>query len=160
MNTNLWIRRGAALAIVLMGGLTLASIIAVGFDVSAVQAARSAVPDGVRPSDETSEWQPGLPALRIDAAQPEIAIGEYLNVHLGGLGLILGSVEVASLRPLAGGTRLAEIRVQARGDSAVATALANWVAVNREVVRLKSFSIALGPDGDGTCTFLLLMVVA
>ncbi|MNN79664.1 hypothetical protein D3C81_1963270 [compost metagenome] len=98
--------------------------------------------------------------LRVGAGQPKTAVAELLNSQLGGLGLTLTSVEVSSTRPLGASLRLAEVRVEAKGDAAAAQAAAEWVAINREAVRMKSISTGLGPLDDPVASMVLLMVIS
>ncbi|HYC98455.1 hypothetical protein [Brevundimonas sp.] len=160
MNRTVWIHRGAAIASVVLIGVALTSAVAVGRDVHAVTGARKALQPAASPASVTRAWTPGPPLLRRNGATAEIAIGEYLNGRLGELGLAVTSVEMAELRPLGGGRHLAEVRVLARGDAAASAAAANWVAVNREAVRLKSLSLGIGSDQEGTAALVLLMVIA
>lgn len=160
MNRTLWINRGAAVAAVVLAGIALTSSLAIGRAVSAVTEAQGGEPAPVikpvaKPLPATTR-----PALRRNGASARIAVGEYLNGALGELGLNIVSVETPTVRPLGGGLYLAEVHVQARGDAAASAAAANWVAVNREAIRLKSLSIGLGPDQEGLCTLVLLMVIA
>lgn len=162
MNRQVWIHRATALASVVLAGIALTSVAAIGGDLVAIDRAKA---DTGTPAPATSApsavgWRPLMPAVRSNGASPKIAVGEYLNGQLGQLGLNIVSVETPSVRPLGGGLHLAEVRVQARGDAAVSAAAANWVAVNREAIRLKSLAVGVGPDGTGTCTLVLLMVIA
>lgn len=99
------------------------------------------------------------PLLRRGQATAETAVGEYLNGRLGQMGLAVTSARVTTLRPLGDGLFLAEVEVEARGDAAAAAAAANWVAVNREAVRMSSLSLTSDAAG-GRCRLVLLMVVA
>lgn len=162
MNRSVWISRGAAGASVALIVIALSSIVAIGGEVIAVDRAKADGPT-IQPAitaRPASAWKAVRPALRRNGATAEVAIGEYLNGHLGELGLNVVSVTAPTVRPLGGGLHLAEVRVQARGDAAASAAAANWVAVNREAVRLKSLAIGSGPDQEGTCTLVLLMVIA
>lgn len=161
MSRSVWIHRAAALAAVGLAGVILTSVAAIGGDLVAVDRAKADTASA--PSlvvQTTPAWRPLKPVLRREGAEAKIAIGEYLNGRLGQLGLTIVSVEAPSVRPLGGGLHLAEVRVQARGEAAASAAVTNWVTVNREAVRLKSLSIGVGPDGTGTCTLVLLMVIA
>lgn len=161
---TLWLNRGAALAALALGVVALTSTFAVGRDVQAVATAIADVPAateaGTAKTAEATTWTPGRPLLRRNGATAEIAIGEHLNGRLAELGLTVLSVEAAELRPLGGGLHLAQVRVQARGDAAASAAVANWISVNREAVRLKSLTLGLGPDQEGTIALVLLMVIA
>lgn len=162
MNRQVWIHRAAALASVILAGIALTSVAAIGGDLVAIDRAKA---DTATPAPATSApsavaWRPLKPAVRRNGASAKIAVGEYLNGQLGQSGLNLVSVETPTVRPLGGGLHLAEVRVEARGDAAASAAAANWVAVNREAIRLKSLVIGVGPDGTGTCTLVLLMVIA
>lgn len=162
MNRRVWIRRGAALATVVLAGLAIASTVSAAGDMMVVSKARSeaTVAPASKTASATRAWRAPPPALRVGRSEPKIAIGEYLNGYLGELGLNLTVVETATVRPLGNGLRLAEVRIEARGDAAATAAAINWIAVNREVVRLKSLSMSVGPDDEGLCTLVLLMVVA
>lgn len=161
MSRSVWIHRAAALAAVGLAAVILTSVAAIGGDLVAVDRAKAdtaSAPGLV--VQTTPAWRPLKPILRREGAEAKIAIGEYLNSRLGQLGLAIVSVEAPSVRPLGGGLHLAEVRVQARGEAAASAAVTNWVAVNREAVRLKSLTLGVGPDGTGTCTLVLLMVIA
>jgi len=162
MNRQVWVHRAAALASVALAGIALTSVAAIGGDLVAINRAKAdtATPALATPASSVVPWRPLKPVLRRNGSEAKIAVGEYLNGRLGQLGLAIVSVETPSVRPLGGGLHLAEVRVQARGDAAASAAAANWVAVNREVVRLKSLSLGVAPDGTGTCTLVLLMVIA
>lgn len=162
MNRSVWISRGAAGASVVLIAIALSSIVAIGGEVIAVDRAKADDPAIPRANkvEPAPAWKAVRPVLRRNGATAEIAIGEYLNERLGELGLNVVSVTSPTVRPLGGGLHLAEVRVQARGDAAASAAAANWVAVNREAIRLKSFAIGPGPDQEGTCTLVLLMVIA
>lgn len=162
MNRQVWIHRAAALASVVLAGIALTSVAAIGGDMVAIDRAKAdtATPAPAASPASIVPWRPLKPAVRRNGATPKIAVGEYLNGQLGQLGLNIISVETPSVRPLGGGLHLAEVRVQARGDGAASAAAANWVAVNREAIRLKSLAVGVGPDGSGTCTLVLLMVIA
>lgn len=161
---TLLLNRGAALAALALGAVALTSTLAVGRDVRAVAAAGArppAVADATKAqAAEAAPWTPGAPLLRRGGATAEIAIGEHLNGRLAELGLTVLNVDAADPRPLGGGLHLAEVRVHARGDAAASAAVANWISVNREAVRLKSLTLGLGPDQEGTIAFVLLMVIA
>lgn len=162
MNRRVWIHRAAAAASILLVGLTLTSVVAIGGDLLAVDRAKAdtGAPAPTGSARPAVPWRPLKPAVRRNGASAKIAVGEYLNGQLGQLGLNIVSVETPTVRPLGGGLHLVEVRVQARGDAAASAAAANWVAVNREAIRLKSLAVGVGPDGTGTCTLVLLMVIA
>ena len=162
MNRKVWVHRAAALAAVLLAGVALTSVATARADLAAVDRAKADTPVPVASATvpPAVRWRPLKPALRRNGASAKIAVGEYLNGQLGQLGLNIVSVETPTVRPLGGGLHLAEVRVQARGDAAASAAAANWVAVNREAIRLKSLTVGVGPDGSGTCTLVLLMVIA
>ncbi len=162
MNRSVWIHRAAALAAIGLGAVALTSAVAIGGDLVAVDRAGADTPaSGSAPAGRPAgDWRPLKPVLRRNGAEAKIAVGEYLNGRLSQLGLAIVSVETPSVRPLGGGLHLAEVRVQARGEAAASAAAANWVAVNREAIRLKSLSLGMAPDGTGTCTLVLLMVIA
>ncbi len=162
MNRRVWIHRATALASVVLAGIALTSVVAIGGDLVAVDRAKAdtATPASTASTPPAVHWRPLKPAVRRNGATAKIAVGEYLNGGLGELGLNIVSVETPTVRALGGGLHLAEVRVQARGDAAASAAAANWVAVNREAIRLKSLAVGVGPDGTGTCTLVLLMVIA
>lgn len=161
MNREVWIKRGAALATLALGALAIVSTAQVGVDVWRVRAAEAAAVTPKRVAvTPTTKWTAPVPILRVGAGQPKTAVAELLNSQLGGLGLTLTSVEVSSARPLGNGLRLAEVRVEARGDAAAAQAAAEWVAINREAVRMKSISTGLGLQDDPVASMVLLMVIS
>lgn len=162
MNRRVWILRATALASVLLAGIALTSMAAIGGDLVAVDRARAdtSATEPTRAAPPAPGWRPLQPALRRNGGSAKIAVGEYLNGRLGEMGLHIVSVETPTVRPLGDGLLLAEVHVQARGDAAASAAVANWVAVNREAVRLKSLAVWVGPDGSGACTLVLLMVIA
>lgn len=162
MNRQVWIHRAAAFASLVLAGIVLTSVAAIGGDLVAIDRAKAdtASPAPAAAATSAVPWRPLKPAVRRNGASAKIAVGEYLNGQLGQLGLNIVAIETPSVRPLGGGLHLAEVRVQARGDGAASAAAANWVAVNREAVRLKSLAVAVGPDGTGTCTLVLLVVIA
>lgn len=144
-----------------LGALVIVSTAHVGVDVWRVQAAEAAAVVPKRAAvPTTTKWTVPLPMLRVGVGQPKTAIAELLNSQLGGLGFTLTSVEVSSARPLGNGLRLAEVRVEARGDAAAAQAVAEWVAINREAIRMKSISTGLGPQDDPVASMVLLMVIS
>jgi hypothetical protein len=161
MIREIWTRRGAAIATLALGALAIVSTAHVGVNVWRVQAAESAAARPKRVSTEpATEWTTPTPMLRAGAGQPKTAVAELLNSQLGELGLTLTSVEVSSARPLGAGLRLAEVRVEAKGDAAAAQAAAEWVSINREAVRMKSISTGLGPQDDPVASMVLLMVIS
>lgn len=161
MNRKVWLHRAAAVAAFGLAGVALVSAVSIGSDLQAVASARDGAPAVAHsPAKGPAPWTAGAPLLRRNGATAEIAVGEYLNGRLGELGLAVLSAETATLRPLGGGLHLAEVRVQARGDAAATAAVTNWIAVNREAVRLKSMTLGLGSDGEGTVALVLLMVIA
>lgn len=161
MNQEIWIRRSAAVATLALGALVIVSTVHVGVDVWRVRAAEAATVMPKRAAvTPTTKWTAPVPILRVGAGQPKTAVAELLNSQLGGLGLTLTSVEVSSVRPLGSGLRLAEVRVEAKGDAAAAQAAAEWVAINREAVRMKSISTGLGPQDDPVASMVLLVVIS
>ncbi|HYC74686.1 hypothetical protein [Brevundimonas sp.] len=157
---TLWLNRGAALAAVGLTLVALTSALAAGRDLRAVTTAGDRPGGAPITADKAAPWTPGRPLLRRNGATAEIAIGEHLNGRLAELGLTVLAVDASNLRPLGGGLHLAEVRVQALGDAAASAAVANWIAVNREAVRLKSLTLGLGPTREGTVALVLLMVIA
>jgi hypothetical protein len=160
MRSALWGRRIAALAALGLAGLCIASVIAVTGDVLEVRNARASVPDIVRSADAPAASASLRPMVQVRAGNPETAIGEYLNTRFGDLGLLVNGATVVSLRPLGRGLRLAEVRVSGSGDATAAGSIANWIAVNREAVRLKALTLTKGSDGRGRLELTLLMVFA
>ncbi|QDH72312.1 hypothetical protein [Brevundimonas sp. M20] len=155
-----WFRRAAAVAAVGLGLVTLASLIAVVGDVMAVRAARAGAPVSASPPAQSPRPPSLHPLVRAPGTDPETAIAEYLNVRLGELGLLVNGADTVSVRPLGGGLKLAEMRITGSGDALAVGSVANWVAVNREAVRLESLVLARGAEGRGQVTLVLLMVVA
>lgn len=161
MNRSVWIRRCAAVATLALGALAIVSAAQVGVDVWRVRAAETAaVTPNAAAVLATTKWTSPLPMLRVGAGQPKTAVAELLNSQLGGLGLTLTSVEVSSARPLGNGLRLAEVRIEAKGNAAAVQAAAEWVAINREAVRMKSISTGLDPQDDPVASMVLLMVIS
>lgn len=162
MNRRLWINRISAAAGVALLAVAALSAIAILDDLGAVQAAssREALADAPAAPTRALDLRSLQPVLRPGKAEPEVVLGEFLNGHLGQLGLNVSAAELSSLRPLGGGLRLAEVHVQARGDMAAAAAAASWVAVNRESVRLKALTVGSRPDGEHQISLVLLMVIA
>lgn len=161
MKLAVWKNRAAAAAAIVLTGLSLASLVAITTNILAVREAETqAAPDHSKPVTAPPTSGALRPILRRGAATQNIAVGEFLNGRLGELGFSPSSVDTVSVRPLGGGLQLAEVRVQGRGDATAAAAVANWVAVNHEVVRLKSLSLSTGADGAGNGVVVLLMVIA
>lgn len=163
MNRQVWIHRAAAVGAVVLGVITIASTVSIAGDWNAVAHARSAPGESVvrRTSRAAAPaWRPAGPALRVARGDPKIAIGEYLNGQLGEVGLNIVSVDVPSVRGLGSGLKLAEVRIEARGDAKAVAGAVNWVATNHDIVRLRSVSMGVGPTGDGVATLVLLMVIA
>lgn len=162
MNWTLWMRRGAAAGLLGLTVLAAASAIDIVRDLWTVNRALAEA-EVSRPLDQlpTVPLARDLkPVVRLGAAAPDVAIGERLNGALGPSGLVLTSVRTVSVRPLGAGLRLAEVRVEGRGDLAAAGAVSSWVAINREAVRLKSLDAMTAPDGEARLSFVLLMVIA
>lgn len=162
MNRSVWIRRAAAAATLALAAVCAVSAAAIGADLAAVTAAAAGDGSVSTPREPRHEMDVATlrPMLRSGKAEPGPAVGEFLNGRLGELGLHIVSADVASLRPLGGGLKLAEVRIQGRGDLAAAGAVANWVAVNRQAVRLKSMDVNSGADGESLTSIVLLMVIA
>jgi hypothetical protein len=162
VNRQVWIHRASAFAALVLAGIALTALAAAAGDVITVNRAQADLPAQISSASNggASRWQPLKPLLRRNGAPAKTAIGEYLNGTLGEVGLNISSVETLTVRALGGGLLLAEVQVEARGDATASATAANWVAVNREAVRLKSLVVELGPDGSGTSTMVLLMVIA
>lgn len=159
MNRELWTRRSAALGVIACTIVSLIALTGLVDDLGAVRSASVAEADALgAPVGGGLRWVEPKPVIR--AANPKIAIDEYLNGQLGPLGLTLLSITPSSVRSLGGGLKLAEVRIEARTDGSAAQAVAQWAAVNREAVRMKSFSMGVGADGEGVVTIVLLMVIA
>lgn len=161
MNRELWIRRGAALGVgvcLILGGTSIASIMD---DLGAIRGA-SAPPGtasrerGNPSADRSADPEPVIRA----GTNTKTAIDEYLNGQLGALGLTITSITPSSVRSLGGGLKLAEVRIEAKAEGPAAITVAQWAAVNREAVRMKSLSMGIGADGEGVATIVLLVVVA
>jgi hypothetical protein len=161
MNPDIWINRGAAAAVGVCAVLAVTSVVSLVDDLGAVGVAAAA--ETVQPRTGapavSGPWSSPKPVLRA-GANSRTALDEYLNGQLGPLGLTITSITPSILRPLGGGLTLAEVRIEARGEAPAAAAVAQWVAVNREAVRLKSLSMGLEPGGDGVQTIVLLVVLA
>tara|TARA_R110002051_G_scaffold41530_7_gene86134 strand:- start:19744 stop:20229 length:486 start_codon:yes stop_codon:yes gene_type:complete len=161
MTIKPWLSRALALTAVVCAGLTLSSAVAI---ISAVvdvgRAKKDPVPTAVSTAITPQPWTSPLPVLRLADRDPKAQIGEYLNGQLGGLGLTLQSVEVTSMRPLGGGLQLALVKIEGRWSIDDGQAAANWVAVNRDAIRLTSMTIAAEPDGQERSSLNLLIVVA
>lgn len=160
MNARPWIHRGMAAAALVLAGLALTSGVAILGDVRAVQAARSAAPPSAPQLPARAEVAGLRPVLLSRGAAPEVALGEFLNLRFSDLGLFVSAVDTVSLRPLGQGLSLVEVRVTAAGASMDLASVSNWVAVNREAIRMKSFTMAGDADGRGAFSFVLLVVVA
>lgn len=159
MNRELWLRRVAAVVTVLCAFLAIGAAVRATGDVGAVIQARggnSAVP--VVSGD--ADWQPPRPAVKAAQGQHAAAINSHMNARLSALGLVPTNVSVGDLQPLGGGLSLAEVRIEAQGDAKAALAAAQWTAVNREAVRLKSLALSQDPTGGGQIVMVLLVVVA
>ena len=158
MSREVWVRRAFACVAVVSAMAGLAATFYIVDDVHAVAVAKG--PEATaRPAASRATWTSPKPVLR-GAANPATAVNEYLNGQLGPLGLEIISIGQPSIRPLGDGLKLAEMRVEARAEAPAATAVAQWVAVNRDAVRMKSMSLGVGSDGDGVATIVLLVVVS
>jgi len=161
MTLKPWLPRALALTALICAGLTLSSTVAIIRTLISVNQAGAEPAPAVAPTASAPQpWTSPLPVLRLEGHDPKIQIGEYLNGQLGALGLTLQSVEVTSMRPLGGGLHLALVQVEGRWSIDDGQAAANWVAVNRDAIRLTEMAIAVGPDGQERSTLKLLMVVA
>ena len=162
MMRTVWMRRATAGAAVGLIVMSTASAIAIGLDLRAVSEAQAQAQAPVAIAHESPPpTLVGLkPLLRSNAPSPDVAIGEFLNGALGQTGLVLASARTVSVRPLGGGLRLAEVRVEGHGDLSTAGAISSWVAVNRVAVRLKSMTATSGPQGEASISMVMLMVIA
>lgn len=161
MNRDLWVRRGAAVAVAACAVLAVTSIVGIADDLGAVRDAGASETAEPKTGTTTApgRWAAPKPVLRV-GANSRAALDEYLNGQLGPLGLTITSITPSIIRPLGGGLNLAEVRIEARAEAPAAAAVAQWVAVNREAVRMKSLSMGIGADGDGVATVVLLVVTA
>lgn len=161
MNFKVWLPRAAALATL---GLCVTSTIFashVGEDIWRVkQAQAAAVLPKPTLATTNQKWTQPVPTLRVGTADAQTKIAEFLNVEVGSLGLTLTSVKLSSNRPLGNGLRLAEVRVEAKGDARATQAVAEWVAINREAVRLESISAGLDAQDEPVASMVLLMVIS
>jgi hypothetical protein len=156
-----WKNRLAATAAVGLIGLSIPPLIKTVGAVLAVHDAEAGAAEAFQPVPTAVPTPDTLrPVLKRGAATPDIAIGEYLNARLADMGYVTTAVQVVSVRPLGRGLQLAEVRLEGAGDAASLAAVANWVGVNRDAVRLKSLSTTQGPDGSARSTLVLLMVIA
>ncbi|WP_374596958.1 hypothetical protein [Brevundimonas sp.] len=161
MISTVWKNRLAAAAVVGLIGLSLPPLVKAIGAVLAVREAEASATEAAQTVPAAAPIPATLrPLLKRGAATPEIAIGEYLNLRLSDLGYSATAVQVVSARPLGRGLQLAEVRLEGAGDVAALAAVANWVGVNRDAVRLKSLSTTQGPDGSARSTLVLLMVIA
>lgn len=160
MNRQLWLNRGLATLILGCIFLSLAGLVSIFDNLSAVDQAREPLVSADLPRATSSNATVvAKPALRAGVGEPSVAIGEYLNGQLGSLGLSITTITVPSVRPLGGGVRLAEVRVQTKAQADQIAALAQWAAVNHEAIRLKSVVLGMTPEGEGTASFILLMAI-
>lgn len=161
MISAVWKNRLAAAAVVSLIGLSLPPLIEAVGAVLAVGEAEASAAEAAQ-TVPAAPSVPGTlrPILKRGAATPEIAIGEYLNLRLSDMGYAATVVQVVSARPFGRELQLAEVRLEGAGDAAALAAVANWVGVNRDAVRLKSLSTTQGPDGSARSTLVLLMVIA
>jgi hypothetical protein len=130
----------------------------IGFDVFAlINRPQTAVETST--SGPPEPWSAPKPLLRANNSA-ETLIGEVLNVRLSRLGYSNATVRAGPLRPLGGGLYLTEVRIEGRGDAETAANVANWVAINRNAVRMKSLSLGVDSQNKGALTILLEIVVA
>lgn len=116
------------------------------------------------PSAPRNSWTIPEPAIDIRGGDPRSRIGELLNVALVDLGLSIRRVDVGTIRPLGDGLRLAEVRIVASGEAGALGPLVDWIAVNRDTIRLQTIS-ATRPadpsiDANGEVRLSLLMVIS
>lgn len=161
MTAAVWKNRLAAGAVIGLIALSLPALIRILGDVGAVREAEARAAEAVQAIPAAPPVPQALqPILRRGATAADVAVGEYLNGRLSELGFGTTAVQVVSVRPLGRGLQLAEVRVEGSGDLASVAAVANWVAVNQEAVRLKSLSTSQTPDGAVRSSLVLLMVIA
>lgn len=160
MISAVWKNRLAAAAVVGLIGLSLPPLIKAVGAVLAVGEAEASAAEAAQTVPATPPIPATLrPVLKRGTSTPEIAIGEYLNVRLPGMGYAATAVQVVSARHLERGLQLTEVRLEGTGDAAALAAVVNWVGVNRDVVRLKSLTTTQGADGSARSTMVLLMVI-
>lgn len=139
MTRSVWIRRAMAGVILVCALATVASLVSIVGDVLEVQAATRPSPSAPQPPPRPERpWNRPAPLIPVGSADPKVKLGEFLNARLRRMGLGIDSFEIVSTRPLGDGLRLIEARLEASGDITGAVALAEWTAVNRPAVRLKS----------------------
>lgn len=149
MTRSVWIRRAMAGAILVCSLATVTSLVAIVGDVLEVQAATGANASTPQPPPRAERpWVRPAPLIQVSAGDPKVRLGEFFNARLRRMGLGIDSFEVVSTRPLGDGLRLVEARLKASGDMTGAVALAEWTAVNRPAVRLKSLVLD-APDQAG-----------
>jgi len=158
MNRIVWRNRVAAAGALVLGLVALTSAVSAVGDLLAVRAAGAGL--GAAPAAAFTAPAGLRPVVRRTNADSKVAIDEYLNVRLGALGLGVSAVEVVQVSPIGHGLQLAEVQVRGRGGPAAAAAAANWAAINREAVRVKSMTVTVDPSGQDICTLVLLMVIA
>lgn len=161
MTRDAWIRRSAGLGVLVCAGLILSSAAQAVLDLNAVAAAGSRLRPPPSPaSSQATSWRAPKPVLRSPAGQAKARLNEYLNGQLPSLGLTLTTVDIGEPRPLGEGLALAEVRVSGHADASALMTLTQWVAVNRDSVRLSAVTAGLDPQGDGAFTAVLLVVIA
>jgi hypothetical protein len=162
MKRDVWIRRFSALGVAVCLLLAVSAATGVVADVLAVKAAEAQLALAATPATAASDkaWVRPTPLLRLPAGNGTALVGETLNPRLTDLGLAVTQLSVASVKPLGDGLRLAEVRVAGTGDSEVGRALAEWVAVNREALRLQTLSITPAQAAGARLEFTLLVVIA
>lgn len=91
------------------------------------------------------DWSSPAPLLRLEsnAAQP---VEAWLNSELGRFDLLISDVEIASVRPLGEGLRLAEVRFSAAGSVDGMLTMLQWSSVNRDGLRLVSVRLERSPE--------------
>lgn len=156
-----WANRLAGVGVIVLGVIALESIISTTTNTFAVLQAGDRLEAGQTTAADVDapEWVAPVPLMQIGDGDPKALLGERLATEIRNAGLATTSIEVASLRPLGGGLRLAEVRIEATGEAAAVLALANWVAVNRATVRMETLESRVA-DGPSVHQFTWLVVIA
>lgn len=162
MNRTVWLHRGSALAVLIGVSLTVSGTAGIARSLMEVRDAEAATPVAPPTAASTTSalWKPPPVALRVQSGDAKASIGEFFNGKLGDLGLLTTSVETTSLRPLGEGLKLVEVTIRAKGRLEAAIDVSNWIAVNREAVRLQSITVSSTDQGEAQLTLVVLTVIA
>ena len=153
-----WPHRLAGAGVVVLAIISLVSIISAAGKLLEVQQAKGQL-GTPSPAATTAAWRQPIPLMQIGDGDAKALLGERLATEIRNAGLATTEVELASLRPLGGGLRLAEVKVTATGEAPALMALANWVAVNRAAVRMVALDSQVS-DGPSQHRFTWLVVIA